>query len=46
MVGMDLAMYGPFKEADIVKVPEEIASLLLTQGKAREIEQKEMPSAA
>ena len=46
MVGMDLAMYGPFKEADIVKVPEEIASLLLTQGKASEIEQKEMPSAA
>lgn len=46
MVGMDLKSYGPFKEADTVKVPEEIASLLITQGKAKEIELKEMPSTA
>ncbi len=37
MIGIDLKSYGPFKETDTVSVPEEIAGLLITQGKAKEI---------
>jgi len=38
LIGTDLKPYGPFKEADVVKVPEEIAGLLIAQGKAKNME--------
>ena len=34
LVGTDLKSYGPYRETEVVKIPEEIANLLLTQGKA------------
>lgn len=37
LMGTDLKTYGPFKESDTVKIPEEIANLLVTQGKAEDL---------
>ncbi len=39
-VGPELEEYGPFQEEDIANLPEEIAGLLLSKGKAQEIEEE------
>ena len=38
-VGPELEEYGPFQEEDIANLPEEIAGVLLSKGKAQEIEE-------
>jgi len=34
LTGPDLKSYGPYRETEVVKIPEEIATILLAQGKA------------
>lgn len=41
ITGADMRYYGPFREGEIVNIPEKTAELLVDQGLARELQVKE-----